>query len=152
MGRDRVAPAAGPAEDQSAVLLILPPNPPGNRAFRSEVPAQFLEHAEQRNAFHAYTGAHIRDPWLLRTAAGSLRGNHGQTLYASQRDHERVCDRSAPARIHQLRKPRGFRSRWPESRSSKGMKVTCRFAQAKTSSSCRSSSRSTFSGRRDAPR
>jgi len=33
-----------------------------------------------------------------------------------------------------------------------GMKVTWRFAQAKTSSSCRSSSRSTSSGRRDAPR
>jgi hypothetical protein len=82
----------------------------------------------------------------------SLRGNDRQTLYSGSGDHERISDGSAPTHIHQLRKLREDFGRAGLNLVLQGMKVTCRFAQAKTSSSCRSSSRSTSSGRRDAPR
>jgi hypothetical protein len=39
-----------------AVLVILPSTRPGRRAIRSKLPAQLLEHAEQRNAFHLDAG------------------------------------------------------------------------------------------------
>jgi len=55
--------------------------------------------------------AHIRDPGLLRTSAGSLCGDDRQTLYAGQGDTDPIGDGSAPARIYQLRKPcEDFRS------------------------------------------
>jgi len=66
-GRARVASAAGPAEDQSAAFLILPWTAAGKRVFRSELPAAFFEHSEQRNALHPKARAHVRDSWLLRT-------------------------------------------------------------------------------------
>jgi hypothetical protein len=55
------------AEDQSAAFLILPWTAAGKRAFRSELPAAFFEHSEQRNALHPKARAHVRDSWLLRT-------------------------------------------------------------------------------------
>jgi len=66
-GSARVASAAGPAEDQSAAFLVLPWTAAGKRAFRSELPAAFFEHSEQRNALHPKARAHVRDSWLLRT-------------------------------------------------------------------------------------
>ena len=63
---------AGPAEDPHLLSLLIPPSNPLSNRSRSELPAQFLEHAEERNALHADAGTHIRDPGLLRAPAGAL--------------------------------------------------------------------------------
>ena len=65
------------ARSRVATVVLCGASAAVNRAIRSELPAQLLEHAQQRNALHPDAGANIRDPGLLGTAAGPLRGNDG---------------------------------------------------------------------------